>query len=348
MYFTDMARSGKYRNAVRVICKNEGASMATPRVNTDYPVELIAPDISPYRRGNVGVEFATTYDSGSPGPHVLISAIVHGNELCGAIALDWLHRQNPRPVVGKLTLVFANADAYALWNMADPTISRWVDEDFNRLWSDSILDGPRDSSELRRARALRPIVADVNLLLDIHSMQTNMPPLLLSGPLVKGRDLARSVGMPALVVVDKGHAQGPRMRDYRSFSDPANTNNALLVETGQHWAKSSADIAIEAAVRFLRVSGIFKEFAPDIGTGITTAQRFVEVTQPVTITADRFTFAQPFTGGEVLAERGTLVGFDGDVPVVTPYNDCVLVMPTRRPWKGMTAVRFGRFVDVPQ
>jgi hypothetical protein len=112
--------------------------------------------------------------------------------------------------------------------------------------------------------------------------------------------------------------------------------------------KSSADIAIEAAVRFLRVSGIFKEFAPDIGTGITTTQRFVEVTQPVTITADRFTFAQPFTGGEVLAERGTLVGFDGDVPVVTPYNDCVLIMPTRRPWKGMTAVRFGRFVDVPQ
>jgi hypothetical protein len=109
MYFTDMARSGKYRNAIRVICKNEGASMATPRVNTDYPVELIAPDISPYRRGNVGVEFATTYDSGSPGPHVLISAIVHGNELCGAIALDWLYRQNPRPVVGKLTLVFANA-----------------------------------------------------------------------------------------------------------------------------------------------------------------------------------------------------------------------------------------------
>jgi predicted deacylase len=319
--------------------------MATPRVDMEYPVELIAPDISPYRRGNIGIEFAATYDSGRAGPHVLISALVHGNELCGAIALDWLHRQDPRPVAGKLTLVFANADAYALWDAADPTISRWVDEDLNRLWSDTILDGPRDSAELRRARALRPIVADANLLLDIHSMQTGMPPLLLSGPLARGRDLARKVGMPALVVADSGHAQGPRMRDYGSFSDPASTDNALLVEAGQHWAKSSADMAIETAVRFLRASGIFKEFAPDIGTGITPTQRFVEVTQPVTITAERFTFAQPFIGGEVLAKCGTLVGWDGDVPIATPYDDCVLIMPTRRPWKGMTAVRFGRFIE---
>jgi predicted deacylase len=323
--------------------------MATPRVDTEYPVELVAPDISQYRRGNTGVAFATTYDSGYAGPHVLISALVHGNELCGAIALDWLHRQNPRPVAGRLTLVFANADAYALWDAADPTISRWVDEDLNRLWSDSILDGQRDSAELRRARQLRPIVADANLLLDIHSLQTDMPPLLLSGPLVKGRDLARRVGTPALVVADKGHAQGPRMRDYGSFSDPASPNNALLVEAGQHWARRSADTAIETAVRFLRASGIFsEEFAPDIGTGIPPPQRVVEVTQPVTITADRFTFAEPFIGGEVLAERGTLIGFDGDVPVVTPHDDCMLIMPTRRPWKGMTAVRLGRFVDAAE
>jgi len=323
--------------------------MATPRVDTEYPVELTAPDISQYRRGNTGVEFATTYDSGHAGPHVLISALVHGNELCGAIALDWLHRQNPRPVAGKLTLVFANADAYALWDAADPTISRWVDEDLNRLWSDSILDGERDSAELRRARQLRPIVADANLLLDIHSMQTDMAPLLLSGPLLKGRDLARQVGTPALVVADKGHAQGPRMRDYGSFAEPASPDNALLVEAGQHWARSSADTAIETAVRFLRASGILgEEFAPDIGTGVPPPQRFVEVTQPVTITADRFTFAAPFLGGEVLAKRGTLIGFDGDVPVVTPHDDCMLIMPTRRPWKGMTAVRFGRLVDATE
>jgi hypothetical protein len=29
---------------------------------------------------------------------------------------------------------------------------------------------------------------------------------------------------------------------------------------------------------------------------------------------------------------------------VTPYDDCVLIMPTRRPRRGETAVRLGRFV----
>jgi hypothetical protein len=43
--------------------------MATPRVETEYPVELTAPDISPCRRGKPGTEFATTYDSGFAGPH---------------------------------------------------------------------------------------------------------------------------------------------------------------------------------------------------------------------------------------------------------------------------------------
>ena len=42
---------------------------------------------------------------------------------------------------------------------------------------------------------------------------------------------------------------------------------------------------------------------------------------------------------------GTLIGRDGDREIRTPYSDCVLIMPTRRPRKGETAVRLGRFVD---
>ena len=39
------------------------------------------------------------------------------------------------------------------------------------------------------------------------------------------------------------------------------------------------------------------------------------------------------------------LGIDGDTPVVTPFDDCVLIMPTRRTWKGQTAVRLGRYVN---
>ena len=73
-----------------------------------YPVELTAPDIEPYRKGNTGIEFVTSFDSGVPGPHVAINAITHGNEICGAIALDALLKQGVRPVKGKLSFAFVN------------------------------------------------------------------------------------------------------------------------------------------------------------------------------------------------------------------------------------------------
>jgi hypothetical protein len=41
-----------------------------------YPIELQAPDISAYAKSNVGIEYATTFDSGRSGPHVLATAHV--------------------------------------------------------------------------------------------------------------------------------------------------------------------------------------------------------------------------------------------------------------------------------
>ena len=74
--------------------------------SASYPVELTAPDISSYRQGNTGIDYVTSFDSGRPGPHVLVCALTHGNELCGAIALDFLFRQSVRPKAGRLTLAF--------------------------------------------------------------------------------------------------------------------------------------------------------------------------------------------------------------------------------------------------
>ena len=85
-----------------------------------YPVELIAPDIEPYRKGNIGIDFVTSLDSGKPGPHVMINAITHGNEVCGAIALDYLFKANVRPTHGKLTLGFVNHLAYSNFDPENP------------------------------------------------------------------------------------------------------------------------------------------------------------------------------------------------------------------------------------
>ena len=312
-----------------------------------YPVELDALDISPYRIGNTGIEYVTTLDSGVPGSHVMVSALVHGNEPCGAHALDYLLREGASLRRGKLTLAFMNVAAYARFDPGDPLESRFVDEDLNRVWSAEVLDGPRDSVELRRAREVRPLVDTVDLLLDIHSMQHAASPLMLAGPLAKGRRLALDVGTPGHVVRDAGHAAGTRLRDYAAFGDPRSSRNALLVECGQHWSRRTAETAIEVALRFLACSGtVERQWVEErLPRTAQEAQRIIEVSGPVTIESDCFRFVEEYQGLEVIPDQGTVIAWDGDRAIRTPYPDCVLVMPSRRLRRGRSAVRFGRYAD---
>ena len=57
------------------------------------PVELAAPDIARWRAGNTGVDHVHRLRADAPGPVVHVQALTHGNEICGAIALDWLLQQ---------------------------------------------------------------------------------------------------------------------------------------------------------------------------------------------------------------------------------------------------------------
>ncbi|MGE5268528.1 MAG: M14 family metallopeptidase [Thiohalocapsa sp.] len=314
-----------------------------------YTVELSPPDIEPYRAGNTGIEYVTTFEAPQPGPHVLVTALTHGNEICGAIALDKLFRAGVRPLQGKLTLAFDNVAAYREFDPRYPIASRYVDEDFNRLWSPATLDGPRRSIELDRARALRPIVDAADYLLDLHSMQYATAPLMLAGVLPRSRELARWVGIPELIMCDAGHAAGPRMRDYGGFGDPHSAKTALLIECGQHWERRAAEVAIDVMLRFLVALGtVAREDVAALGGPDFDAQprqRVIEVTTAVTISGGRFDFAGDFRGLEVLPEKGSLIGRDDGREVRTPYDNCVLIMPSRRLVRGQTAVRLGRYVD---
>lgn len=312
-----------------------------------YPIELAAPDISAYRRGNIGIDYVHRFAATRPGPHVLVTALVHGNELCGAIALDWFLRQEVRPAAGTLTLAFCNVAAYEHFDPAAPGESRYMDEDFNRVWSPEALDGPRRTLELERARVLRPVVDAADLLLDIHSMQHKNPALIISGPHEKGRRLARTLAYPALVVSDGGHASGRRMRDYAGFGEPGHAKNALLVECGQHWESASAAVAKETLVRFLCHAGtVTADWAGAHLSGAPTApQRVIEVTHAVTIRTPSFRFAEDYKGLEIIPAKGSVLAHDGDMPVTTPYDACVLIMPSRRLVPGQTAVRLGRYLD---
>ncbi|MEO5677416.1 MAG: M14 family metallopeptidase [Usitatibacter sp.] len=307
-------------------------------------VELQAPDIRDHRTSNTGTDYIHTFDSQRPGPHVMVNALTHGNEICGAIVVDRLLRQRLRPSRGKLTLAFANVEAFSRFDPANPYATRFVDEDFNRVWSPAILDGSGATVELLRARALRPFIEAADYLLDIHSMLEPSPPVMICGPLEKGIRLAFDVGVPEHIVSDTGHANGTRMRDFAGFGDPASPKNALLIECGQHWEKSSEQMAWQTTWRFLDCLGVVDaaHAAREIDAAV-PAQRLIRVTEAVIASSPAFRFAKSFTGLEVIPHRGDVIAWDGEQPVRAPYDNCVLIMPVPNNVKtGLTAVRLGR------
>ena len=69
------------------------------------------------------------------------------------------------------------------------------------------------------------------------------------------------------------------------------------------------------------------------------------MTGPVTIRSDEFRFVEDYRGMEVIPRAGTVIGVDGDEEVRTPFDGCVLIMPSLRRRRGESAVRFGRLVE---
>ncbi|MBM3518891.1 MAG: succinylglutamate desuccinylase, partial [Alphaproteobacteria bacterium] len=313
-----------------------------------WAVELEPVDLAAWAAGNTGVPYAWSFVAKAPGPHLLINALTHGNELCGAHALTFLLDHDVRPRRGRLSLSFANVAAYAAFDPADPEASRCLDEDFNRLWGPGVLDGPPRTRERIRARMLRPLYAAADHLLDLHSMVTPSPPMLLSGLLPKNRALAAAIGAPAVVVADAGHVAGVRLRDFAGFDDPASPKTAVLVECGQHWASGSAVVAREVCLRFLNHFAVLDPafVAAHLSPEPPPPQRTVEVTHAVTVASSSFRFVRPVIGLETIVRAGTMIADDGGEAVTTPYDGCVLVMPSRDVRPGQTAVRFGRIAAV--
>jgi predicted deacylase len=312
-----------------------------------YPIEISFPDLGRYAAGNTGIPYVYTFDSGRPGPHVMINCLTHGNEVCGAVVVKALLDGELRPRAGRLTLSFANVEAYLRFDASHPDKARFVEQDFNRLWDSRTMDDMRlNSVELRRVRMLRPILDEVDTLLDLHSMHERSSPLIVAGPLEKGVELGCALGIPKTIIRDAGHAEGCRMRDYGAFGDAGSASNALLIECGQHWERSALDVARSSTARFLELAGTIErgDLDADWWTEKPSERSLVvQVTDAVVATSMNFEFACPYTGLEQLSKRGTVIGWQDGEPIRTPYDDCILVMPSLRHLRpGATVVRLGR------
>jgi hypothetical protein len=308
---------------------------------------LAPPDLSRWRGGNTGVEGVWRFEADRPGPHVAVTALVHGNELCGAWAVCGLLEKLASGVAvqrGRLTLALCNLAAFERFDADHPDASRFVDEDLNRQWSAPQL-ADACTLERRRAAQLWPWLCDADWLVDLHSMHEPGSPLLLTGMLTRHVAFARKLGLGGHVVIDAGHSDGTRLRDFGPFSDPEAQACALLIECGWHGDPYSRRVAEDAVFRLMHCSDCIDptQLPPAWRLAIPPARWALTVTHAVVARSTRFRFAQPWGNLQRVARRGTLIAIDDAGPVYSPYDDCVLVMPSTRQLRpGVTVVRLAR------
>jgi hypothetical protein len=144
---------------------------------------------------------------------------------------------------------------------------------------------------------------------------------------------------PELVVADHGHAGGKRLIDHPRFTAPGSTAAAVLLEAGQHWQADAVTMAERMVRGLLAQTGMIDADVPPMPPA---ARRFAEVTHAISPATTQFAFVAPYRGGEVIARRNTLIAIDGTAEIRTPYDNCLLVMPSLRASRGHIAVRLAQ------
>ena len=308
-------------------------------------LEVLPRDLSAYRAGNTGVDYVHRFDSGKPGPHVLINALTHGNEICGMVAATHLLDAGVRPKIGTLTVSFAHVEAYAAFRPEAPFANRQLVHNLNRIWSDEWLDGPEQSPELRRARELRPVVAAADHILDIHSTSQDVAPFWVYPDFERNGRAALALGAASGVALHLLMPQGlgsgtPLIQHGRHGQAADGAGVALVVECGQHFLRASAEVATRAALSFLAHFGLVD--APEPDAAAPARQRRLDLLQTCMVRTPAFRFTRPLVGLETFAQ-GELIATDGEAGEIrAPCDDCTAMMPTREPIVGREAVYLTR------
>jgi predicted deacylase len=308
------------------------------------PLEVLPRDLSAYRAGNTGIPYVHRFRSGRAGPHVLINALTHGNELCGMVAATHLLDTGIRPRVGTLTVSFANVAAYESFDRDRPFDSRQLVHNLNRVWSAEWLEGAEDSPELRRARELRPVVAAADHILDLHSTSQEVEPFWVYPAFPRNAEAALAIGRPSVhLVMPEGLGSGTPVIQHGRHGDAASDAGvALVAECGQHFRQATSDLAVEVTLDFLAHFGLIESRAP---AAIRPPQRRYQLLQTYVIRTPEFRFSRPVVGFETFAQ-GELIATDGDTEIRAP-EDCTILMPARVVVPGREGVYIARALQGP-
>ncbi|HJL17787.1 MAG TPA: succinylglutamate desuccinylase/aspartoacylase family protein [Sandaracinaceae bacterium LLY-WYZ-13_1] len=272
-----------------------------------------------------------------PRPYVGIVGSVHGDERCGLEVLERLTEAaragELAPREGTWVLVHGNPEA----TEAGRRYTRGG-ADLNRLFDfafEEDLPRARWSPEHERAHALRPVLEDLDVMLDLHSANEPTPPFALINDVPASASIARRLGV---AFVTQGWSGPGLLMDRVTIGILQRRERpAVSVECGPHGLARTTEAAWETTLRFLRATGSLEGEAPP---GDPT---FLEVVEIVSRPSEGFRFTRPLTGLERL-EPGEVFAAD-KVAELRVREPCFALLPNDSVPVGSDMVFLARRVD---
>jgi succinylglutamate desuccinylase len=202
-----------------------------------------------------------SYTQGLPGPLMICTAGLHGNEWAGIKALDLLLKMlEVEPITnpdfnfyGKIVAISGNIPALKMKK-------RYVNYDLNRLWTRSNFDHPGNEVEFGELIKLKKVIDNLVYewggesiyLLDLHT--TTAEGGIFSLP-TEDRDsieIAQTFHAPVIVgLVER--LKGTLVKHYTQREDVSITG--LVFESGQHDDRLSVNRSIAAIINCMRTIG---------------------------------------------------------------------------------------------
>jgi hypothetical protein len=185
---------------------------------------------------------------------------------------------------------------------------------------------------------MRPAIAAADHILDIHSTSHDVVPFWVYPAFARNAAVANAVPRPDVhLVMPTGLGSGTPITQYGAHGRADGKGSALVVECGQHFKQSSAELATEVALDVLGHFGLIDRELPPPAR---PPRRFELLRTHVVRHAD-FRFVRPVIGFETFA-KGELIATDGDEEIRAPLDDCTIFMPTRQPIVGREGVYLTR------
>ena len=270
---------------------------------------------------------------GRPGPTVLLTGGMHGNEPGGVIAIRrvFAHLQQTGTVVnGSLVGLCGNIGALRLGQ-------RYTDRDLNRCWDETSLLALRETEghtaeDVEQAELLEEFdrrAAEAQgqmFVLDLHSMSADGVPFLVTCDLPENYALGGHLVLPAIAGLEKA-IPGTTLEYFTN-----RRHVAIGVEGGQHDSPQTADTLENAAWLFLAATGCIAWSAvPDLAERTERLARVGQGLPAVSVTyrhniapTDSFKMLPGFRNFQAVA-AGDVLAEDARGEVRAPLSGWILL-----------------------